>query len=305
MSNQAWLWTIFAVVVTGMMALDLGVFHRKAHEVKFKEALGWSAVWIGLAIGFMVLVWWLRGRQSGLEFLTGYVIEESLSVDNLFVFLLLFSFFKVPKEDQHTVLFWGILGAIVMRLVFIMAGVALINRFHWIIYVFGAVLMYSGLKMAFKSDEDIHPEANPVLKLFKKFFPVTTEYHGKKFFVRLDGKRLATPLFVVLLVVETTDLIFAVDSIPAVLAITRDPFIVFTSNIFAIMGLRALYFALAGVMNLFHHLHYGLSAILVFVGAKMLLSHWFQVPTGIALGVVGGLLALSIFASLIWPEKKA
>jgi len=299
-----WLWTIFGMVVVGMMALDLGVFHRQSREIKFKEALAWSAVWIALALGFMTLIWWLRGRQPALEFLTGYVIEESLSVDNLFVFLLLFSFFRVPKQHQHDVLFWGILGAVVMRLVFIVAGVALINRFHWIIYLFGAVLVYSGLKMAFKKDEDIHPESNPVLKLFRRFFPVTKDYHGKSFFVRLEGRRFATPLFVVLLVVETTDLIFAVDSIPAVLAITRDPFIVYTSNIFAILGLRSLYFALAGVMNLFHHLHYGLSAILVFVGAKMILGHWYEIPTGIALGVVAVLLALSIIASLIWPEKK-
>jgi len=304
MSHEMWLWTIFGMVVVGMMALDLGVFHRQSREIKFKEALAWSAVWIALALGFMTLIWWLRGRQPALEFLTGYVIEESLSVDNLFVFLLLFSFFRVPKQHQHDVLFWGILGAVVMRLVFIVAGVALINRFHWIIYLFGAVLVYSGLKMAFKKDEDIHPESNPVLKLFRRFFPVTKDYHGKSFFVRLEGRRFATPLFVVLLVVETTDLIFAVDSIPAVLAITRDPFIVYTSNIFAILGLRSLYFALAGVMNLFHHLHYGLSAILVFVGAKMILGHWYEIPTGIALGVVAVLLALSIIASLIWPEKK-
>ena len=304
MSNEAWLWTIFGVVVVGVMALDLGVFHRKSREIGFKEALAWSAVWIALALGFMALIVWLRGRQPALEFLTGYVIEESLSVDNLFVFLMLFSFFRVPKQHQHDVLFWGILGAVVMRLVFIVAGVALINRFHWIIYIFGAVLVYSGVKMAFKQNDDIHPESNPVLKLFRRFFPVTKDYHGKSFFVRLEGRRFATPLFVVLLVVETTDLIFAVDSIPAVLAITRDPFIVYTSNIFAILGLRALYFALAGVMNLFHHLHYGLSAILVFVGAKMILGHWYEIPTGIALGVVAVLLALSIVASLVWPEKK-
>ncbi len=304
MSNDAWLWTIFGVVVVGVMALDLGVFHRQSREIKFKEALAWSGIWIGLALGFMGLIALLRGRQPALEFLTGYVIEESLSVDNLFVFLLLFSFFRVPKQHQHDVLFWGILGAVVMRLIFIVAGVALINRFHWIIYIFGAVLVYSGVKMAFKKDEDIHPESNPVLKLFRRFYPVTKDYHGKSFFVRLEGRRFATPLFVVLLVAETTDLIFAVDSIPAVLAITRDPFIVYTSNIFAILGLRSLYFALVGVMNLFHHLHYGLSAILVFVGAKMILGHWCEIPTIIALGVVAVLLTLSVVASLIWPEKK-
>ena len=304
MSPTSILWTIFTLVVIGMMALDLGVFHRRSREIKFKEALAWSAVWIGLALGFMTLIAVLRGRQPALEFLTGYVIEESLSVDNLFVFLLLFSFFRVPKQYQHDVLFWGILGAVVMRLIFIVAGVALINRFHWVIYIFGAVLVYSGIKMAFKQDENIRPESNPVLKLFRRFFPVTKDYHGKSFFVQLDGRRLATPLFVVLLVVETTDLVFAVDSIPAVLAITRDPFIVYTSNIFAILGLRSLYFALAGVMNLFHHLHYGLSAILVFVGTKMILGHWYVIPTGIALAVVAGVLALSVVASLVWPEKK-
>jgi len=304
MSHEMWLWTIFGVVVVSVLALDLGVFHRASRVVGFKEAMAWSAVWITLALGFMALIAWLRGRQPALEFLTGYVVEESLSVDNLFVFLLLFSFFRVPKQHQHEVLFWGILGAVVMRLVFIVVGVALLKQFEWIIYIFGAVLIYSGAKMAFRKDEEIHPESNPVLKLFRRFFPVSADYHGKKFFVRLEGRRMATPLFVVLLVVETTDLIFAVDSIPAVLAITRDPFVVYTSNIFAILGLRALYFALAGVMNLFHHLHYGLSVILVFIGAKMIIAHWWEIPTAVALGVVAAVLGVAVGASLIWPEKK-
>jgi len=304
MAGDTLLWILFGGLVLVMMALDLGVFHRQKHEIKFKEAAAWSAVWIGLALAFAGLVWQVRGGQSALEFLTGYIIEESLSVDNLFVFLLIFGYFAVPARDQHSVLFWGILGAMVFRAIFIVAGVALIQRFEWIIYFFGAILIYSGVKMGLEKEKEIHPDRNPLLKLFRKFMPVTLGFEGSRFFVRRDGKTYATPLFLVLLVVETTDLVFAVDSIPAVLAITQDRFIVYTSNIFAIMGLRALYFALKGAMDLFHYLHYGLSAILVFVGLKMLLAHFLHIPIGIALAVVGGVLAMSVVVSLIWPEKK-
>ena len=287
-----------------MLVLDLGVFHRRAHTVKFREALAWSAVWIALAVIFAVVVFFWHGRTSALEFVTGYVIELSLSVDNLFVFLLIFRFFQVPPVHQHKVLFWGILGALIMRAVFIVAGVGLIQRFHWIIYVFGAFLVYSGIKLFFQEEAEIHPEKNPVLRLFRRFVPVTKDYEGNKFFVRRTGL-YATPLFVVLLVVETTDLLFAVDSIPAILAITRDAFIVYTSNVFAIMGLRSMYFALAGMMEMFRYLHYGLSLVLVFVGAKMLLSHYLEIPTPVALAAVAGVLAISVIASVANPKKSA
>ncbi len=304
MLGATWKWVLFNAFVLAMLALDLGVVHRRKHEIKFKEAAAWSAVWIGLALAFAALVAYKRGTGTALQFLTGYVIEESLSIDNLFVFLLIFSWFAVPTSLQHGVLFWGILGAMVLRLLFIVAGVALIERFEWVIYLFGGILVYSGVKMALEKEKKINPDQNPVLKLFRKFMPVTTEYEGSKFLVRRDGRTWATPLLLVLLVVETTDLIFAVDSIPAVLAITRDRFIVYTSNVFAILGLRAMFFSLKGAMDLFHHLHYGLSAILVFVGAKMLLGHFFEIPIGIALGVVASILTLSVIASLIWPKAS-
>ena len=287
-----------------MLTLDLTVFHRKAHTIKFKEAVAWSIFWISLAAIFAVIVYFWRGKATSLDFVTGYLIEESLSVDNLFVFLLIFKFFKVPGHFQHKVLFWGIIGALVMRFVFIFAGVALINRFHWIIYVFGAFLVYTGIKLFKQSDSDVQPEQNPVLKAFRKIMPVTKDYVGGKFFVR-DKGLYATPLFLVLLVIETTDVVFAADSIPAILAITRDPFIVYTSNVFAILGLRSLYFALAGMMELFHYLHYGLAVILTFIGIKMLISNFVHMPTAIALGVVAGVLAISVGASLIWPKKAA
>ncbi|HXI84057.1 MAG TPA: TerC family protein [Verrucomicrobiae bacterium] len=304
MPGPIWKWVLFNAFVLAMLALDLGVVHRRKHEIKFKEAVAWSAVWIGLALAFAALVAYKRGTATALQFLTGYIIEESLSVDNLFVFLLIFSYFAVPTRLQHGVLFWGILGAMVLRLLFIVAGVALIERFEWVIYLFGGILVYSGVKMALEKEKKIDPNQNPVLKLFRKLMPVTTEYEGSKFLVRRDGRVFATPLLLVLIVVETTDLIFAVDSIPAVLAITRDRFIVYTSNVFAILGLRAMFFALKGAMDLFHHLHYGLSAILVFVGAKMLLGHFVEIPIGVALGVVASILALSIIASLIWPRTS-
>jgi tellurite resistance protein TerC len=287
-----------------MLVLDLGVFHRRAHTVKFREALAWSGAWIALAAIFAVVIFFWHGRTPALEFITGYVIELSLSVDNLFVFLLIFRFFQVPAIHQHKVLFWGILGALIMRAIFIAAGVSLIQRFHWIIYAFGAFLVYSGIKLFFQEEAEIHPEKNPVLRLFRRWVPVTKDYVGNKFFVRSAGL-YATPLFVVLLVVETTDLLFAVDSIPAILAITRDAFIVYTSNVFAILGLRSMYFALAGMMEMFRYLHYGLSLVLISVGAKMLLSHYFEIPTPVALGAVAGVLAISVIASMANPKKKA
>jgi tellurite resistance protein TerC len=287
-----------------MLVLDLGVFHRRAHTVKFREALIWSVAWIALAAIFTVVIFFWHGRTPALEFVTGYVIELSLSVDNLFVFLLIFRFFQVPPIHQHKVLFWGILGALIMRAIFIAAGVSLIERFHWVIYVFGAFLIYSGIKLFFQDEAEIHPEKNPVLRLFRRWVPVTKDYVGNKFFVRNPGL-YATPLFVVLLVVETTDLLFAVDSIPAILAITRDAFIVYTSNVFAILGLRSMYFALAGMMEMFRYLHYGLSLVLVFVGAKMLASHYVEIPTYLALTAVAGVLAISVIASVANPKKKA
>ena len=303
MTQEPWLWIGFNAFIVGMLVLDLTVFHKKPHEVKFKEAAGWSVFWIALALVFNAGLWFLRGPQVGLEFLTGYLIEKSLSVDNLFVFLLVFSYFAVPAKHQHGVLFWGILGALVLRFFFIFAGIELLERFHWLIYVFGAVLVVSGVKLWQEKEKKIEPEKNPLVRLFRRMMPVTTEYHGGKFFVRQAGKLVATPLFVVLLVVETTDVIFAVDSIPAILAITRDPFIVYSSNAFAILGLRALYFALSGVMQMFHHLHYGLSAILVFIGGKMIVSEFVKVPTVASLAVVAAILAVSIWASLRWPAK--
>jgi len=295
-------WILFNLFVLAMLALDLGVFHRRAHQVKFREALAWSAMWITLAAVFAAIVYFWHGHTAALEFVTGYIIELSLSVDNLFVFLLIFRYFRVPGEDQHKVLFWGIIGALIMRAVFILLGVGLIRRFHWIVYLFGALLIYSGIRFWGEESSEIHPEKNPILRLFRRWVPVTTSYEAGKFFVRQPAL-FATPLLIVLLVVETSDVVFAVDSIPAVLAITLNPFIVYTSNVFAILGLRSMYFALAGVMELFHYLHYGLSAVLIFVGTKMLLSHYYQIPTTLALAVVAGVLLISVLASVIHPER--
>jgi tellurite resistance protein TerC len=288
--------------VVVMLVLDLGVFHRNTHTVKYREALIWSAVWIALAAIFAVVIYFWHGRTPSLEFVTGYVIELSLSVDNLFVFLLIFRYFQVPPGHQHKVLFWGILGALIMRAIFIAAGVGLIQRFHWIVYVFGAFLVYSGIKLFRQGEAEIHPEKNPVLRLFRRWVPVTKDYEGDKFFVRRTGL-FATPLLVVLVVVETTDLLFAVDSIPAILAITRDAFIVYTSNVFAILGLRSMYFALAGMMEMFRYLHYGLSVVLMFVGTKMMLSHYYEIPTAVALGAVAGILLLSVVVSVLRPKS--
>jgi len=304
MLSQLWMWVAFNAFVLVMLAVDLGVLHRHAHEVKLKEALTWSGVWIALALFFALGVYVWYGPQPALEFLTGYIIEKSLSVDNIFVFVLIFSYFKVPARYQHKVLFWGILGALVMRAIFIFAGIALLQRLHWIIYIFGALLILTGIKMAMEKDKEIHPDKNPVLRLFRRFVPVTENYHADHFFVKQAGHYAATPLFVVLLVVETTDVIFAVDSIPAILGITVNSFIVYTSNVFAILGLRALYFALAGVMRLFHYLHYGLSAILVFVGAKMLLTDVYKLPVTVALGVIAGILLIAVIASVMRPPQR-
>ena len=295
-------WILFNVFVLAMLALDLGVFNRRAHTIHFREAVGWSGLWIGLAAGFAVLVYFWHGRAASLEFATGYLIELSLSIDNLFVFLVIFRYFRVPAELQHRVLFWGILGALITRGIFILAGVSLIRRFEWLTYVFGALLVYSGIKLLREGGEEIDPEKNLVLRVFRKWIPVTDDYEGERFWVRRPGL-YATPLVVVLLVVETTDIVFAVDSIPAVLAITLNAFIVYTSNVFAILGLRSMYFAVAGAMDLFEYLHYGLAAVLVLVGTKMLASHYYKVPTVVALGTVAGVIAVSVVASVAWPRK--
>lgn len=299
MSTSIWLWVGFAGFILGMLALDLGVLHRRAHEIRMKEALTWCATWVTLALGFNALVYFRRGGDKALEFLTGYLLELSLSVDNLFVFLLIFGYFGVPAQYQHKVLFWGILGALVMRAAFIAGGVTLIHRFHWIIYLFGAVLLVSGLKLLSRREQEVHPKKNPVLRLFHRCVAVTPDYRQGRFFVREQGRTLATPLVAVLLMLETTDLVFAVDSVPAVLAITTDPFIVYTSNVFAILGLRSMFFALAGVMRLFVYLHYALAAVLVFVGAKILLSGFYKIPTLSSLLVIVALLAVGVLASLI------
>ena len=294
------MWGGFSVLILVLLTLDLKVFHRDPHEVKIKEALIFTAFWIGISIAFNVGVYFWKGKEAALQFLTGYLIEESLSVDNLFVFLLIFNYFQVPARYQHRVLFWGIVGALVMRGTFIFLGVSLIREFHWILYIFGLILVVTGVRMMFQNETvKIHPERNIVVRIFKKFFGVTPGYHSEKFFVKTDSGRYATLLFVVLLVIETTDLVFATDSIPAVFAISSDPFIIYTSNVFAILGLRSLYFALAGLMDLFYYLRYGLSIVLSFIGLKMLVSHFVEIPISIALGVVAGVLAVSIIASVI------
>jgi tellurite resistance protein TerC len=307
-------WVVFNAFVLLMLVLDLGVFHRESHVVRFKEAIAWTFVWVSLAGLFALLVHQFGhhmvpnptrpNSELALEFVTGYLIEESLSVDNLFVFLLIFRYFRVDQLHQHTVLFWGILGALVMRAAFIVGGVTLINRVHWVIYLFGAFLIYTGFRLFKQQEAEIHPENNPVLKLFRRFVPVSPQYEGRRFLVKRAGQWIATPLAVVLLVVETTDVMFAADSIPAILAVTRDPFIVYTSNVFAILGLRSLYFALAGMMEVFHYLHYGLSVILIFIGVKMLSSEYFHIPIGVALSVVAGILVISVIASLLFPARK-
>ncbi len=304
MEINAYVWAGFLLFVVAMLVIDLGLFHKKSHEVKIKEALIWSAVWISLALIFNFLIYLYLGKVKALEFLTGYLIEKSLSVDNLFVFIMVFSFFNVESKYQHKILFWGILGALVLRAIFIFAGVALINNFHWIIYLFGAFLIYTGFKMLKQKEEKFDPSKNILVRIFKFFMPVTPQIKGNKFFVRINKKLYATPLFLVLLIIEFTDLIFAVDSIPAILAISNDPFIIFTSNVFAILGLRALYFALAGITKYFRFLKYGLSAILIFVGIKMCISGFFKFPVLLSLLVILGILTISVLASIINIEKK-
>jgi len=298
-------WVIFIVGVLVALAIDLGVFNRTPHTPSHKEALGWIGVWVTLASLYAVFVFFWKGERTALEFVTGYLIELSLSVDNIFVFILIFSYFKIPPQYQHRVLFWGILGALIMRGLMIGLGVALINAFEWIIYVFGVFLIFTGIRMGIQDEHGIDPEHNPAVRLLRKFVPVTNEYHKQKFLIRKDHRIYATPLMVVLIVIEFSDVIFAVDSIPAIFAVTRDPFVVFTSNVFAILGLRAMYFALSGIMHKFHYLKYGLSVILTFVGIKMLLGHtsW-AIPIGLSLGVIALVLAASMVASLIWPPKE-
>jgi tellurite resistance protein TerC len=302
------MWVGFNVFILALLAVDLGVFHRNAHEVKVKEAATWSGVWILLSLSFCFGIYRVLGPQPALEFITGYLIEYALSVDNIFVFVLIFAYFRVPPRHQHRVLFWGIIGALLMRGAMIAAGVFLIERFHWIIYVFGAFLVFTGIRMAFHDEYDIEPESNPVLRLLRRFLPITNVYHGQHFFIREQRGRqnrirtVATPLFVVLVLVETTDLIFAVDSIPAIFAITTKPFIIYTSNVFAILGLRSLYFLLAGVIDRFHYLKLGLSVVLCFVGAKMLLGAVYVIPIGISLGIVALVLAAAVGLSLAFPK---
>ena len=298
MAVELWVWGGFVAFIVAMLLLDLLVFHRRAHVVSIREALAWTAVWIVLAVAFGMGVWLWQGEEKGLEYLTGYVIEKSLSVDNLFVFLLIFSYFSVPKRDEHKVLFWGILGALVFRAVFIFLGVALIERFHWVLFIFGGVLVFTAVRMVVVREREVHPERNPVLRLFRKFVRITPDYSEDKFLVRRNGSWFATPLLVVLLVMETTDIIFAVDSVPAIFAITVDPFIIFTSNAFAILGLRALYFALENALQRLRYLHYGLAAVLAFVGAKIFVSDFYKVPVQYALGVVGLVLLITTVASL-------
>lgn len=299
-------WILFNVFVVIMLVLDLVVLNKKNHKVKVKEALWWTAFWVSLALCFNVLIYFWKGKEPAIQFLTGYLIEESLSVDNLFVFMLIFNYFSVPEIYQRKVLFWGIIGALVFRAIFILLGVSLIQHFSWTIYILGAFLIITGVKMAVSQDSEINPEKNPIITLVNKFMRVSKVYDGGKFFTRINGLLYATPLFIVVLVVETTDIVFAADSIPAILAVSSDSFIVYTSNVFALLGLRSLYFALAGIMQLFHYLHYGLSIILVFIGFKLLVSHVeaLKIDMLVALGVVAVILVGSVLLSIIFPKKE-
>jgi tellurite resistance protein TerC len=300
-----WAWVTFFTFITAMLALDLGVFQRETHVVGMKEALAWCCVWVTLALSFGGLLWQWRGPESAQQFLAGYLIELCLSVDNVFVFILVFAYFKVEPRYQHRVLFWGIIGAVLMRAVFIIVGVEVIERFHWVLYIFGAFLVYTGVKMALPSKEaEVDPEHNFAVKLFRRFYPVAPHNDRGHFFTIHNGRRMATPLFIVLIVIETTDLVFALDSLPAVLAITKDSFIALTSNIFAILGLRSLYFALSGIMGLFRFLKVGLSVILIFIGVKMLIEHWMKITTGTSLAVIGGVLTTSILMSVVIKSPK-
>ncbi|MBI2873466.1 MAG: TerC family protein [Firmicutes bacterium] len=299
------MWLIFAVVVIGALALDLGVVNRKAHEVTTRQAAYWVVFWVSLALAFGAGIYVLRGSEKALEFFAGYLIEESLSVDNLFVFLLIFNYFRVPGAYQHRVLFWGILGALVMRAFFIGVGVALFEAFHWVVYVFGAFLIFTGFKTGLQKEKGLEPETNPILRVARRLIPMAGDYHGERFFTRVGGRLLATPLLPVLLVVESSDLVFAVDSIPAIFGVTRDPFIVYTSNVFAIMGLRSLFFLLSNTLKLFRFLKQGLAVVLCFVGFKMLISGFLPIPIGISLGIIGMVLVVTAVASLVFPDRSA
>jgi len=298
-------WIIFNAFVIIMLALDLGVFHRKSHEVKIKEALTWTFIWVFLALIFNVIIYYWRGQQQALEFFTGYLVEKALSVDNIFVFIMIFTYFQIPTKYQHKVLFWGVIGALIMRVIFIFAGVALLEKFHFTIYLFGALLIFTGYKMFNHNTSKIDPDKNPVIRVSKRLIPVSPTLHEGKFFIKIDGRRFATPLFLVLILIETTDLIFAVDSIPAILAITQDHFIVYTSNVFAILGLRSLYFALAGVVHRFWLLSYGLAIVLIFVGIKMILIDLYKIPIEWSLLFIATIISGSIFLSLKFKNKKA
>ena len=308
MRQPLWVWAAFNLVVLAILAIDLGVFHRKAHKVTVREAAAWTITWITLSLIFNWAIYRFLGPKAGLEFLTGYLIEQALSVDNIFVFVLIFTYFSVPDRYQHRILFWGVLGALLMRGTMIGAGSFLIHRFEWILYVFGAFLVYTGVRMGLAEEQTIEVENNPVIKLVRRILPVSTRYHGQRFFVREPAreggraKLVATPLFVVLVLVETTDVIFAVDSIPAIFAVTRDPFLVYTSNVCAILGLRSLYFLLAGIVDKFRFLQLGLALVLVFVGTKMLIADFYKIPVGASLAVVAGILITAVVASLVFPK---
>jgi len=304
MQHSFELWTGYVVFVLLMLGVDLWVFHKESHKITIRESLTWTFIWIALSLIFGAGIYYFMGHQQGVDYFTGYLIEKSLSMDNIFVFLLIFKYFGVPPRYQHDVLFYGILGALIMRFLFIIAGVALLNHFAWTIYIFGAFLVYTGVKMAFEKDKEVHPEKNPVLRVLRRILPITHDFHEDNFFIKKNKKLIATPLLVVLVVIETSDILFAVDSIPAILGITRDTFIVFSSNVFAILGLRALYFTLAGIMEKFYLLHYGLAGILTFVGVKMLIEDYVHIHTEISLIVIAGLLTLSIVASLMFPARE-
>lgn len=304
MEHSLLLWGLFNLFIIIMLMVDLLVFNRKPHEISIRESLTWTGIWIALAVAFGIGIYQFMDPQSSLDYFTGYLIEKSLSVDNIFVFLLIFTYFGVSTKYQHKVLFWGIIGALVFRLLFIFLGVALIERFHWLIYVFGAFLIFTGIKLALEKDKKIEPEKNPVLRIIRRFVPITREFHGEHFFVKMRNRWVATPMFVVLVVVETTDVIFALDSIPAIMAITRDEFIIYSANAFAILGLRALYFALSGVMKLFHYLHYGLAVILVYVGIKMIIEPFFHIDTIYSLIIIAAVLSGSVLLSIYFPQDE-
>jgi tellurite resistance protein TerC len=305
MNESTLLWVGFNVFVLGMLALDLGVFHRKSHTVTVREALTWTGVWVTLSLFFNLFIYYYFGEEKAVEFFTGYLIEKSLSVDNIFVIIMIFSYFQVPQEYQHKVLFWGILGALVMRVIFIFSGIELIHRFHWLVYIFGGFLVFTGIRMITSGDDKIEPEKNPIIKLARRMFSVTPTFEGDQFFTKREGKTWVTPLFLVVILIEVTDLIFAVDSIPAILSISEDPFIVYTSNVFAILGLRSLYFALSGIEKYFHYLKFGLSAILIFVGVKMCIVDFYKIPVSISLIVIVFVLAIAMLASVLFPKKES